>query len=486
MTEINLVLLARRAMQDHGLSPDFPDEALAEVPRSPGAAAGLLGREDGALLDLRELCWSSIDNHESRDLDQIEWAERRGDDIRLLVGIADVDSVVPKGSAIDAHARDNTTSIYTGVVTFPMLPDPISSGLTSLLQDQDRLALVIETLVDPGGEVKSGDVYRARVRNRAKLAYPEIGAWLAGEGPPPAEVAASPELEAQLRLQDEAAQRLRAQRHAHGALELETIEARPIVVGGHVTALELTQKNRARELVEDLMIASNGVMARFLDAHHTSSIRRVVRSPERWSRIVTLASSLGTDLPAEPSSRALADFLTAQRKKDPVRFADLSLSVVKLMGAGEYALERPGDSHDGHFGLAVQDYTHSTAPNRRFADLVTQRMAKAVLAGAPPPYDDQELSAIALRCTERENDVRKVERTMRKTAAALLLQRRVGQTFDAIVTGNSPKGTYVRLLSPPAEGRVLQGAEGMDVGDRVRVRLLHTDPERGFIDFARA
>jgi exoribonuclease-2 len=367
-----------------------------------------------------------------------------------------------------------------------MLPESLSTDHTSLGEAVDRIAVVVEMDVDPEGVIVRADVYRAAVRNHAKLAYDGVGAWLEGTGDAPAKVAASQALQDQLRLQDVAALALKKLRHERGALDLETIEARAVVRDGNVTGIELTKKSRARAIIEDFMIAANGAMARFLDGHGAASIRRVVKAPERWQRIVTLASECGDSLPPEPSSRALSEFLDRRKQAAPDTFADLSLSVVKLMGPGEYALERPGEPHDGHFGLAVLDYSHSTAPNRRFADLVTQRLVKAALASTKSPYSDEELANVALHCTQKENDARKVERTTRKQAAAVFLGDRIGQEFAAIVTGATDKGTFARLLNPPAEGRIVQGEAGLDVGDHVRVRLVATEPRKGFIDFARA
>jgi VacB/RNase II family 3'-5' exoribonuclease len=478
----DLVEGARRAMLDAQFLPEIPAEAQAEAARlRPASPFG------HGVRDLRSLPWSSIDNDESRDLDQIEVAEELAKgQVRVRVGIADVDALVHRGSALDAYAARNTCTVYTGPKIFPMLPESLSTDHTSLGDGDDRLAVIVEMDVDPDGRVVNADVYRAAVKNHAKLAYDGVGAWLEGSGHAPAKVGASRVLQEQLRLQDKAAQALKKLRYEHGALDLETIEARAVVKDGAVTSIELTKKSRARALIEDFMIAANGAMARFLDARHLSSIRRVVKAPERWQRIVTLATESGDTLPPEPSSRALAAFLDRRKVAAPDTFADLSLSVVKLMGPGEYALERAGEPHDGHFGLAVTDYTHSTAPNRRFADLVTQRLVKAALAGAPPPYSDQELQAIAAHCTQKENDARKVERTTRKQAAAVYLAGRIGQEFDAIVTGAADKGTFVRLVDPPAEGRIVQGEKGLDVGDHVRVRLVATEPSRGFIDFVRA
>jgi len=433
--------------------------------------------------DLRALAWSSIDNQESRDLDQVEVAEQLPDgSIKLIVGIADVDALVPKGSPIDEHAYANCTSVYTGVEVFPMLPEKLSTGLTSLNENEDRLAIAIETVVDATGNVTAFDVYRAMVRNGAQLAYDEVGAWLDGDAPP-AKVAGNKALSEQLKLQHEASKRLKAERVRNGALELDTIEATPIAKDGHIVDLAVVRKGKARDLIEDFMIASNVAIAKFLEAKGRSGIRRVVREPERWARIVELAARYGETLPAEPDSLALAEFLVKRRDAAPDLFPDLSLSIVKLMGPGIYALDLPGKDPGGHFGLATHDYSHATAPNRRYADLVTQRLVKATLANAPAPYTNDELTEVAARCTEREDAENKVERTVRKTAAAVLLSDRIGQVFDAIVTGANEKGTFVRTLHPPAEGMVVRNHAGFDVGDKVKVKLVGADPWKGFIDF---
>jgi exoribonuclease-2 len=468
-------------MVDNGFQPEPP----------PAVARELAARREPApdgVRDLRHLPWSSIDNVTSKDLDQIEVAEAiDGDGIRLRVGIADVDALVPLGSAVDAHARENATSVYTGVAVFPMLPDALSTDRTSLVEGADRLVVVIELDVARDGSVTRSDVYRGLAHNRAKLDYESVGAWLEGRGPEPEKVAADDVLEAQIWLQDRAAGLLKRTRERAGALDLDTVQVTPVARDGTVEALYVARKNRARDLIEDLMIAANGVVARFMAAANRSSIRRIVREPRRWDRIADIAAGYGIRLPAEPNVKALSDFLGARRAADPLRFPDLSLSVVKLLGPGEYVLDRPGPADDaGHFGLAAPDYTHATAPNRRYADLVTQRLVKAAIAGAPQPYPDAELETIAAHCTEREHAANKVERVARKAAAALLLERRIGATFDAIVTGVKGDATYVRLLSPPAEGRVVRGQRGMDVGERVRVRLVRTDAERGHIDFAGA
>ena len=405
--------------------------------------------------------------------------------MKVLVAIADVDALVARGTPIDGHARTNTTSVYTAARIFPMLPERLSTDLTSLNQDQDRLAVVTELVFDAEASLTASNVFRARVRNKAKLAYDSVAAWLDGAGDEPARVKAVAGLAAELRTQDAIAQKLRKRRHEHGALELETLQPKAVFDGDAVVDLRQEVHNRARQLIEDLMIATNGVTARFLDARGCSSLRRVVRSPERWQRIVDVAREYGAELPPEPDSKALEDFMVARRAADPLHFPDLSLTIVKLIGAGEYVVERPGDASPGHFGLAVRDYTHSTAPNRRFPDLITSRLLKATLAGARAPYSDAELAALATHCTQQEDAAAKVERQVRKSAAALLLEPRVGQRFDAIVTGASSKGVWVRLVAPPVEGKVVRGEAGLDVGQRTVVQLVSTDVARGFIDFVR-
>lgn len=474
---------ARRALIDAGFEPDFPQLALKEAEK----ARAEIPTKDPAIRDLRSLLWSSIDNVESRDLDQVEWAEKLPNgEIRLLIGIADVDALVPKNSAVDAHAAVNTTSVYTGVETFPMLPLALSADATSLLPGVDRLAVVISLRVSSSGSVAREDVFRALLRNRAKLAYEEVGAWLEDRSTPAPDLCAEiPGLQEQLEIQSEASQFLRDARIKNGALSFETIEARPVVENGRVTNLTLVAQNRARDLIESFMVAANGAVADFLHSQNSLSIGRVVREPDRWPRIVEIAKNLGDDLPEKPDALALSSFLERRKKADPAHFADVSLSVVKLLGPGQYEVEKPGEIPAGHFGLSVRDYTHSTAPNRRYIDLIIQRLVKACLAKSPAPYSEAELKAIAARCMTMENAANKVERLMRKVAAASLLASRVGEVFPAIVTGASPKGTFVRLLSMPAEGRVMKGIEGLDVGEKTRVRLISINAERGFIDFER-
>ena len=478
----NLVAAAHAAMIEHGFQPDYPagtDTELAAIQAHPAAPA-VPGAQD-----LRSLLWSSIDNDTSKDLDQIEWAEQLPDGrIRVLVGVADVDARVSLGTIIDGHAKSETTSVYTGVKVFPMLPSELSEGITSLNENEDRVALVIEFAVDSAGTVSDGKAYRALVHNRAQLAYNSVGAWLEGRSPAPAKVAASADLAAQLKLQDTAAQRMVGGRFQHGALDLETIETRPVMMAGEAMEIKQLEKNRATSLIEEFMVAANGVIARTFEDAGVASIRRIVRTPKRWDRIVEVAAGLGTKLPVEPDSKALNDFLLAQKQKDPDHFPDLSLTVIKLMGPGEYVLVKPNEVSPGHFGLAVQDYTHSTAPNRRFPDMVTQRLMKAWLAKAPQPYSADDLNAIAVHCTLMEDNARKVEREMEKRIAAVVLHPRIGQSFPAIVTGVNNYGVFVRTLDPHVDGMVVSGGKGLDVGDKVTAKLVSTDPQRGFIDFA--
>jgi exoribonuclease-2 len=482
-SQIDLEAVARQVMLEHGFNPDFPPQVqqqLAALKSHPSVPA-----PSAAIRDLRGLFWSSIDNDTSRDLDQLEVAEQLPNgDAKVLVAIADVDTDVPRGSAIDQHAASQATTVYTGVRNFSMLPDTLSTGLTSLLENQDNAAIVIDFVVTSEGHVKSNDLYRALVRNKAQLTYNAVGAWLEGKASPPPKVAVASDLQAQLKLQSTVAQALKQQRYQHGALNVETIEVRPVLVNDVVADVVKQEKNLATELIEDFMIAANEVVARTLA--NVSSIRRVVKTPERWDRIAQLAATQGGSLPVQPDSKALNAFLMQRKATDPTRFADLSLSVIKLMGPGEYILERPGDRSAGHFGLAVQDYTHSTAPNRRFADLVTQRLIKNFLTKAANPYSDDELEAIAKNCTTREDAARKVEREMTKRMSALAMAGRMGETFDAIVTGANSKGTFVRVLAPHVEGMLVQGQQGLDVGDSLRAKLVRTDVQRGYIDFARA
>ncbi len=482
-SHFDLQAAARELMLENGFEPDFPLEVqqqLAQLDNDPPRAAA-----NGEVRDLRHLPWSSVDNDTSRDLDQIEVAEKLADgSTRVLVGIADVDAYVAKDTAIDRHAGKETTTVYAGVRNFPMLPEKLSTGTTSLLEGSENLCVVIEFVVNGGGEVKSHSLYRALVRNQAQLTYNAVGAWLEGSGPAPGKVAQSAELQAQLRLQDETAQSLKNERYRHGALNIETSELHALVLNDKTVSLEQQQKNRATELIEDFMIAANGAVAMALEENKVASIRRVVKTPERWDRIVALAAQHGGTLPAQPDSKALNDFLAARKAADPDHFPDISLAVIKLMGPGEYVLERPGEPAPGHFGLAVENYTHSTAPNRRFADVVTQRLIKSMLEGRPSPYGEDELTAIARNCTEKEDAARKVERAMSKRLAAVSMSSRIGELFDAIVTGVTEHGTFVRVLRPRVEGLLVNG-HSLDVGDKLRVKLVSADPQRGYIDFVR-
>jgi len=480
--DFDLALAARQEMIDHGFNPDFPpdvEKQLCALGDDP------LPAPNGGVRDLRSLLWSSIDNDTSRDLDQIEVAERVNGGVLIRIGIADVDVDVTIGSPIDQHASSETTSVYTGIRTFSMLPERLSTDLTSLNETADRLAVVVELVAAGDGSISAPAVYRALVQNRAQLTYSGVGPWLEGKSAAPAKVAASSDLQAQLKLQDEAAQALRQARHRAGALNFDRTEPEVVMSDGKVAGITARQRNRAAELIEDFMIAANEVVARTLQSAGVASIRRVVKTPERWDRIAQLARRSGETLPAQPDARALNAFLEKQRTKDAVHYADLSLAVIKLMGPGEYVLVGRGESGEGHFGLAVHDYTHSTAPNRRFADLVTQRVIKAVMSRAAAPYTDGDLAAIARNCTLKEDAARAVERAMHKRVAAAALHDRIGSTFPAVVTGVTPKGTFVRILNPPAEGMLVRGAQGIDVGDQIKVTLLSTDPKRGYIDFGR-
>jgi exoribonuclease-2 len=470
-------------MLERGLLPDFSIEVLAEL-ATIQVPATMNGEQ---VRDLRNLLWASIDNDDSRDLDQLTVADAMpGDKVKILVAVADVDSIVKKGSAIDDHARHNTTSVYTAATIFPMLPEKLSTNLTSLNFNEDRIAIVIEMVINSDGFLEDSDIYRASVCNHAKLAYNSVAAWLDGSGIMPEAVTAINGLDENLRLQDRIAQRMKNSRHVHGALSFETVEARLIFDGDEIRELEVEQKNRAKDIIEEFMIAANGVTARYLSSRKFPSLRRVVRIPKRWDRIVEIAEDHGFKLSDKPDSRVLEEFLMKEKAADPLRFPDLSLSIIKLMGAGEYVTDLPGDTAPpGHFGLAVRDYTHSTAPNRRYPDLITQRLLKAAMAQHPIPYEKDDLEALGKHCTEEEDAANKVERQVRKSAAAMLLQSRIGERFDAIVTGAAPKGTWVRLLHPPIEGKLVDGFEGVDVGHRIHVQLIHTDVERGFIDFKR-
>ena len=474
--------IARRAMIDRGLWPEFSAKAMAELAHIRTAAVD----QAPDVRDLRSLLWASIDNDDSRDLDQLTVATAHRDgSVTIQVAIADVDALVAKDSALDAHARHNTTSVYTSGEIFSMLPEQLSTNLTSLGEGQDRLAFVVEFVVAGNGDIIGSSHCRAMVRNHAKLAYNSVAAWLTRSTPAPEGVTAVPGLDAQLRLQDQVAQCLKARRHQQGALSLETIEPHAVFEGDVLAGIRVEHKNRAKELIEDFMIAANQATAAYLRRKGVPSFRRILRSPERWQRIIDVAARWGESLPPQPDAQALEAFLLTRRAADPLRFPDLSLAIVKLIGRGEYVLDHSKGGAPEHFGLAVKGYTHSTAPNRRYPDLVTQRLLKAALAGAPTPYRSDELEYLAGYCTEKEDDAERVERQLRKSAAALLLEPRIGERFEAIVTGLSDKGTWVRLLEPPVEGKLAGSVTGLDVGDTLRVELISTNVERGFVDFAR-
>jgi exoribonuclease-2 len=472
---------AKLEMVEAGFTPYFEpavQESLKQVIKKQPADA------DG-IADLRSLLWSSIDNPDSLDLDQIEYVEKLADgNVRVLIGIADVDFYVQKDSPIDQHAAHNTTSVYTGVITFPMLPNELSTNLTSLVQAADRCAIVIDLEVNSAGAIIKSSVYPALVRNHAKLDYPTVGGWLENGGTVPDKIVGTPGLVDQLKLQNEVQAHIAALRKEHGSLILETIETEPVSKQGQIIDLQLVEANPARELIENFMIAGNIAVSHFLVSKGIPSIRRVVKEPERWPRIVEVAAEYDEKLPPTPDAKALSDFLSKRKAADPLHFPDLSLTIVKLLGPGEYVVDIPGQADQGHFALAVHDYTHATAPNRRYADLVTERLLKSAIAGKPVPYSVDELNDVSLQCTRREKAAKKVERTVRKVVAAELLSKHIGETYDGIVTGVKDDDTYVRLLKPPVEGKIVQGGRGLEVGQQVQVRLLSTNADKAYIDFA--
>jgi exoribonuclease-2 len=479
---ITLQNIARKAMIARGLEPDFPSDVIAELSKitSPAIYKPLMAK------DLRDKLWCSIDNTDSLDLDQVSYAEQLAENkVRVFVAIADVDALVSSQSGIDNHASKNTTSVFTVAQIFPMLPEKLSTDLTSLKFNTERCAIVIEMVIADDGSVDQSDVYQAIVQNRAKLDYISLGSWLEGTGQIPEEINKITGLAENIKLQDQVAQKMKELRYKHGALNLETIEARPVFEGDALSEMRVEQKNRAKDLIEDFMIASNGSTARFLTGKQFPSLRRVVRVPKQWDRIVELASENGFSLPAKPDSKSLSEYLTFFKQKDQAHFTDMSLSVLKLLGSGEYILEKPGDNDEGHFGLAVKDYTHSTAPNRRYPDLVTQRLLKAAITSKPVPYTLEQLDQIAKQCTVKEDDVKKVERQVEKSANAILMESKIGEEFDAIVSGASPKGTWIRLLHPHVEGKLVKGYNGLKVGQKIKAILIQINVEEGFIDFER-
>jgi exoribonuclease-2 len=471
--------LARIAMTSRGLLPDFSPEAIAEL--------DLLKPDSlltGKIRDQRYMCWCSIDNHDSRDLDQLTVAEALPDGFnRLLVAIADVDTLVRKGSAIDQHARQNTTSIYTTAEVFPMLPERLSTDLTSLNYHCERMALVVDMTISKEGEMIRSDVYRALVRSRAKLDYITVGAWIEGDEPVPLEISRVAGLADNIKLQDTIAVQMKKLRHSMGALDFESRESTPVFEGDMILELRETQRTRARDIIEEFMICTNEATATFLADKKFPTFRRIVKNPKRWTRICEIASESGVSLPIEPNSKALQEFMAAAKKNDPDNFPDLSLSIIKLLGPGEYAIGFPEETSEGHFGLAVRNYSHSTAPNRRYPDLITHRLLKSAIEAKEVPYTHDELESLALHCTQKEDDAKKVERQVSKSAAALVLEHHIGEEYDAIVTGAAEKGTWVRIQHPHIEGRIISGAEGLDVGLKIRVQLVATDIENGYIDF---
>jgi exoribonuclease-2 len=474
--------IARGAMLERGFLIDFPSAAISSLNNKPEN----MGKIADPVRDLRNLSWCSIDNDDSEDLDQLSVAVTTSSgEVKILVAVADVDSVVKKDSPFEDHARHNTTSVYTSALIFPMLPEKLSTDLTSLKFDADRFAIVVEFDVADDGSIKNSAIYPAAVHNKAKLAYNSTNAWLEGTGNMPKAIESVSGLDQNLKLQHETAKKLKELRYRNGALNLETIEARPVFQGDNVSSLEEEKMNEAKDIIQEFMICANSITARFLTAGNCPSIRRVVRVPKRWDRIVELAKGWKFNLPSQPDSKALDEFLLSAKSKNPLQFPDLSLSIIKLLGSGEYIVELPGENSTGHFGLAIKDYTHSTAPNRRYPDLITQRLLKAALYKMPVPYSNDELAELAGHCTQMEDGAKKVERQVEKSTAAVLLERNIGRQFDGIVTGVSDKGTWVRIFKPPVEGKLVSGFDGLDVGNRVRVQLIRTDINRGFIDFKR-
>jgi VacB/RNase II family 3'-5' exoribonuclease len=479
---IILQKIAREAMISRGLVPDFPVDEISELNKILLPAAS----RPESTRDMRDLLWCSIDNADSLDLDQLTYAELlEENNVRILVAIADVDALVGSGSSMDTHASQNTSSVYTIARIFPMLPEKLSTNLTSLCQDSDRCAIVVDIMVGKDGKMIKSDVYQAIVRNCAKLEYNRLAAWLEGNETSYPEITRINGLAENIRLQDRMAQMMKELRHEHGALDFETIEASPVFDGDTLKEMKVEQKNRAKDLIEDFMIAANGATALYLAGKNFPSIRRVVRTPRQWDRIVELASVHGFSLTGEADSKSLSDFLSFIKQNDPAHFVDMSISVIKLLGPGEYVVDIPGTLPPGHFGLAVKDYTHSTAPNRRYPDLITQRLLKSAIEGGSIPYSTGQLEQIAQHCTLKENDVKKVERQVEKSANAILMKSRIGETFDAIVSGASPKGTWIRLFQPHVEGKLVNGLKGLKVGDKLKARLTHINVELGFIDFER-
>lgn len=479
----NLAKIASTAMLERGFIIDFPPEVMEELDQISGPAPCL---PSPIIKDLRHLLWMSIDNEDTFDLDQVTFAEELSpDQVKIYVAIADVAILVEKGSALDIQAKSNTTSVYTPMRIFPMLPELLSTNFTSLNPKEDRRCIVVEMIVEKDGSIKTFEIYQAHIHNYAKLSYEAVGAWLDHQTPVPKSVSQVDGMTEQVKLQELVSRKIRQYRQQQGSLGFKTAEAYPIVANGTVVDLEEPVYNRSRDIIENFMISANSVATRFLSEKRMPVLRRVVRTPKRWDRIIELAAALGETLPKTPDVQSLAAFLRKRRQADPMRFPDLSLAIIKLLGRGEYVFNAPGEPAEGHFDLALKDYAHTTAPNRRYPDLVIQRILKSLFEGTPLPYNSQELTAIASHCTEKEDDATKVERRVNKSAAAMVLASRIDEEFDALVTGAGPKGTWVRLMHPPIEGKLIRGFDGVDVGDRLRVKLVSVDVGKGFIDLAR-
>lgn len=482
--QVDLIQIARQAMLAKGLAPDFPADALKQL---DGIQRPASCSQFHDVVDMSNKLWFSIDNDDSRDLDQLTYAERINPQlVRVYVAIADVDALVAKETPIDLHALANTTSVYTPMVIFPMLPEKLSTNLTSLNPDEKRIAMVVQMDVSDSGEVTQSTVYRACVFNYAKLAYNGVGAWLENNNAPPEPIQRVKDLDSQIRLQDEVAQRLKKFRHTSGALTFETYDPQPIIKNGKIVDLQDVKINRARELIENLMITANTAVTLFLEKNNHPTIKRVVRVPKKWYRIVEIAAEHDFDLPKQPDSKALEAFLLKMRAEDPLRFPDLSLVIIKLLGRGEYVVELPNEKPLGHFALALTNYTHSTAPNRRYPDLIVQRLLKATLSKNNSPYSINRLKEIMNECTDKETRADKVKRSVMKSVIALYLKDSVGKVFDAFVTGAAEKGTWVRLVNTAIEGKLVQGYQNVDVGDRIQVKLISVSVEKGFLDFAKA
>ncbi len=473
MKKPTLEEIAHQAMVERNFIPDFSKKILNELEGLQEPA-----KPFKEIRDLRDFLWVSIDNVDSKDLDQLTYAEKD----RLYVAIADVDALVQKSSAIDQRASHNTTSVYTPAKIFPMLPLKLSNDLTSLNEKTDRCAIVIEIKIGENGRFDLSDVYSAWVHNHAKLNYPCVGAWLEHK-PCQEKIPPIPHLKEQLILQDQMAQKIHNFRASHGALEFGVIELQAVIVEGVPVSIEERQINRAHLLIENAMIAANVAATRYLKERKLPTIRRVVKTPKRWDRIVVLAKAAGEKLSPKPDPKELRQFLLKQQKEAPLQFPDLSLAIIKLLGRGEYVLGLPGQPSLGHFDLAEQEYCHATAPNRRFPDLMMQRLLKSALFGTKSVYSNQELGSLADHCTLKETDAEKVERRLIKCAAAIVLENEIGKTFEAMITGAAPKGTWVRLLEPHIEGKLVKGFEGVDVGDFLKVRLISVDLFKGYIDF---